>query len=115
MAYSDDLDARNIYVEPPDVNELTDGDSSKEDEEGLVDSLSRNQLKASTQLEIVQKESLEDDIPITLKHNEEMREEFVAGNSREETVIAQAKQIYYDEIEWIKGDLRTRNCSLMMT
>lgn len=106
MAYSDDLDVRNIYIEPPDVNELTDEDSGEEDEGGLVDNLSRNQLKATAQLEIVQNESLEDDEPITLDKHEEMQEEFVAGNNREETVIAQAKKIDYDEIEWIEGDLR---------
>ncbi|KAG5868431.1 hypothetical protein JTB14_029047 [Gonioctena quinquepunctata] len=49
MAYSDDLDVRNIYVEPPDVNDLTDENSGEKDEGGLVDNLSRNQLKTSAQ------------------------------------------------------------------
>ncbi|XP_023018186.2 piggyBac transposable element-derived protein 3 [Leptinotarsa decemlineata] len=106
MAYSDDLDVRNIFIEPPDVNELTDEDSGEEDKGGLVDNLSRNQLKASAQLEVFQNDSLEDDEPVTLdEHNEGKRENFVEGNNREETVFAQAEKIDYDKIEWIEGDL----------
>jgi len=46
----DDLDAVNIYIEPPDPNEITDEDSGDEDG-GLVDNLCCQQLQASAEIE----------------------------------------------------------------
>lgn len=46
----DDLNAANIYIEPPDPNEITDEDSGDEDG-GLVDNLCGRQLQASAEIE----------------------------------------------------------------
>lgn len=45
-----DLEAANIYIEPPDPNEITDEDSGDEDG-GLVDNLCGRQLQASAEIE----------------------------------------------------------------
>nr|XP_023015669.1 uncharacterized protein LOC111505134 [Leptinotarsa decemlineata] len=50
IAYNDDLDADQIYIEPPNEGAITDEDSGGEDEGGLVDNSSRNQLNAPVQL-----------------------------------------------------------------
>lgn len=42
----DDLDTENIYIVPPDPNEITDENSGNEDG-GLVDNLCGRQLQAS--------------------------------------------------------------------
>lgn len=44
------MDAANIYIEPPDPNEITDEDSGEEDG-GLVDNLCGRQLQASAEIE----------------------------------------------------------------
>lgn len=46
----DEMDAANIYIEPPDPNEITDEDSGDEDG-GLVDNLCGRQLQASAEIE----------------------------------------------------------------
>ena len=46
----EDLDAANIYIEPPDPNVLTDEDSGDEDG-GLVDNLCGRQLRARAEIE----------------------------------------------------------------
>lgn len=46
----DDLDAANIYIEPPDPNEITDEHSGDEDG-GLADNLCGRQLQASAEIE----------------------------------------------------------------
>ncbi|KAG5863109.1 hypothetical protein JTB14_014929 [Gonioctena quinquepunctata] len=44
IAYNDDLDVDQIYIEPPNEGAITDENSGEEDEGGLVDNLSRNQF-----------------------------------------------------------------------
>ncbi|KAG5869302.1 hypothetical protein JTB14_000926 [Gonioctena quinquepunctata] len=46
MVYEDDIDVREISIEPPDSNVLTDEDSGEEDEGGTIDNLNRQQLSA---------------------------------------------------------------------
>lgn len=49
MAY-DDENVDEIYIEPPESNELTDEDSADEDEGGLVDNLTARQLTARAEI-----------------------------------------------------------------
>ncbi|KAJ8928490.1 hypothetical protein NQ314_018950, partial [Rhamnusium bicolor] len=74
IAYSDDLDVRNFFIEPPDPTELTDEDSGDEDEGGLIDNLFRNQLNAAVQLEILQIITHEDDDFIENQSDAELME-----------------------------------------
>lgn len=53
MAYCDDVNVDGIYIEPPKPGVLTDEDSGEEDEGGLADNLSANQLRASAELRTV--------------------------------------------------------------
>ncbi|KAK4877378.1 hypothetical protein RN001_009884 [Aquatica leii] len=85
MAYNDDLDVDQIYIEPPEGGAITDEDSGEEDEGGLVDNLSRNQLNAQVQLVL---------------HGEDV--EFV------EPETEHVEKVAYDDIEWIKGDLEKK-------
>ncbi|KAI4465056.1 hypothetical protein MML48_3g00011870 [Holotrichia oblita] len=50
LAYDDNLDVGGIYMEPPEANTLTDKDSGDEDDGGLADNLSRNQLQARAEI-----------------------------------------------------------------
>jgi len=59
--FDDEDEKRNInntYIEPPEPNVLTDEDSGNEDEGGLVDNLSGNQLRAGVEIELDTKEIL---------------------------------------------------------
>jgi len=55
----DDLDAENIYIEPPNPNEITDEDSSDEDG-GFVDNLCGRQLQASAEIELTNRQGVGD-------------------------------------------------------
>ncbi|KAG5887388.1 hypothetical protein JTB14_001578 [Gonioctena quinquepunctata] len=57
VAYADDLDVGDIYIEPPEPAELTDEDSADEDGGGLVDNLSANQLRAAADISIYQQDN----------------------------------------------------------
>ncbi|KAG5887659.1 hypothetical protein JTB14_037657 [Gonioctena quinquepunctata] len=50
--YEDDIDVREILIEPPDSNVLTDEDSGEEDEGGTIDNLNRQQLSAHVKVRI---------------------------------------------------------------
>ncbi|KAJ8950829.1 hypothetical protein NQ318_012693 [Aromia moschata] len=50
MAYDDDIDVHEIYIEPPEANILTDEDSGEEDGGGLLDNLSGRQLLPKAEL-----------------------------------------------------------------
>ncbi|KAJ8939688.1 hypothetical protein NQ318_011735 [Aromia moschata] len=50
MAYDDDIDVHEIYIEPPEANILTDKDSGEEDGGGLLDNLSGRQLLPKAEL-----------------------------------------------------------------
>ncbi|KAG5884925.1 hypothetical protein JTB14_001883 [Gonioctena quinquepunctata] len=52
MVYEDDIDVREIFIEPPDSNVLTDEDSGEEDEGGTIDKLNRQQLSAHVEVRI---------------------------------------------------------------
>ncbi|KAG5869492.1 hypothetical protein JTB14_013565 [Gonioctena quinquepunctata] len=52
MVYEDDIDVREIFIEPPDSNVLTDEDSGEEDEGGTIDNLNRQQLSAHVEVRI---------------------------------------------------------------
>lgn len=52
IAFEDDLDVDQVFIEPPDSNTLTDEDSGGEDEGGLADNLSRNQLCAQAEVRV---------------------------------------------------------------
>ncbi|KAF5291658.1 hypothetical protein FQA39_LY14295 [Lamprigera yunnana] len=49
IAFVNDLDVQEIYIEPPDANILTDKDSADEDDGGLVNNLSRRHLLAGAE------------------------------------------------------------------
>lgn len=82
IAYNDDLDVDQIYIEPPNEGAMTDEDSGEEDEGGLVDNLSRNQLNAPAQLVL---------------HGED--------DALVEPDTEHVEKVTYEDIEWIKGDL----------
>lgn len=50
MAYDDDIDMHEIYIEPPDANILTDEDSGEEDGGGFLDNLNGRQLLSKAEL-----------------------------------------------------------------
>lgn len=50
MAYSDDIDVTDIFIEPPDCGILSDEDSGEEDGGGLIDNLPGSQLRAGAEL-----------------------------------------------------------------
>ncbi|XP_044766308.1 piggyBac transposable element-derived protein 3-like [Coccinella septempunctata] len=50
MAYDDDIDVREIFIEPPDSNILTDEDSGEEDSGGMLDNLSGRQLSQKAEV-----------------------------------------------------------------
>ncbi|KAJ8963585.1 hypothetical protein NQ314_005533 [Rhamnusium bicolor] len=52
IAYADDLDVQEIFIEPPEANVLTDKDSSDEEKGGLLDNLSGQQLSAGAELRV---------------------------------------------------------------
>lgn len=54
MVYEDDLDVQDIFIEPPEANVLTDEDSGDNEEGGLVDNLSGQQLLAGAELKVNQ-------------------------------------------------------------
>ncbi|KAF2887376.1 hypothetical protein ILUMI_18797, partial [Ignelater luminosus] len=57
MVHSDILDVSKIYIEPPNHGQLTDEDSGEDDEGGLADNLSANQLRAYAEIEIIENNS----------------------------------------------------------
>ncbi|KAG5883569.1 hypothetical protein JTB14_022436 [Gonioctena quinquepunctata] len=64
MVYEDDLDVRNIFIEPPEANVLNDEDSGDEEEGGSVDNLSGQQLLAGAELRVDQAINGEPDEPV---------------------------------------------------
>uniref|UniRef100_A0A6P7GF23 Uncharacterized protein LOC114341603 n=1 Tax=Diabrotica virgifera virgifera TaxID=50390 RepID=A0A6P7GF23_DIAVI len=64
MVYEDDLDVQDIFIEPPEANVLTDEDSDDEEEGGLVDNLSGQQLLAGAELRVNQAINEEPDEPV---------------------------------------------------
>lgn len=88
IAYSEDLDVANIYIEPPDTSQLTDEDSAEEDEGGLLDNLSSNQLRAPAEMEIISKDDEESD-------------------SSDSTPVPnpECSKIDFADIVWVNGDL----------
>lgn len=58
MIYTDEADVDQVFMEPPDSNTLTDEDSGDEDESGLVDNLSRNQLCAKAEVRLTNNQLL---------------------------------------------------------
>ncbi|KAG5873841.1 hypothetical protein JTB14_014380 [Gonioctena quinquepunctata] len=77
----EEVDVDQIHIEPPNGGAITDEDYGEEDEGGLIDNLSRNQLNAPVQLVL---------------HGED--DELI------EPETEHVETVTY-EIEWIKGDL----------
>ncbi|KAG5872585.1 hypothetical protein JTB14_035565 [Gonioctena quinquepunctata] len=96
VAYADDLDVGDIYIEPPEPAELMDEGSADEDGGGLVDNLSANQLRAAAEISIYQQDNT-DDNEIISEALEEPEEEPQPVNSVE--------KIDYSNISWINGDI----------
>ncbi|KAJ8968121.1 hypothetical protein NQ314_002453 [Rhamnusium bicolor] len=61
IAYADDLDVKEIFIEPPEANVLTDEDSGVEEEGGLLDNLSGQRLLAGEKLRVKKSKSKEPD------------------------------------------------------
>ncbi|KAG5896982.1 hypothetical protein JTB14_018497 [Gonioctena quinquepunctata] len=53
VVYEDDIDVREIFIESPDANVLTDEESGEEDEGGTIDNLNRQQLSAHVEVKII--------------------------------------------------------------
>ncbi|KAG5869431.1 hypothetical protein JTB14_003123 [Gonioctena quinquepunctata] len=64
MVYEDDLDVRDIFIEPPEANVLTDEDSGDEEDRDLVDNLSGQQLLPGAELRVNQAINEEPDEPV---------------------------------------------------
>lgn len=54
------VDVRAVFIEPPDVNINSDEDSAEEDEGGLVDNLSKRQLKSKAEIVFSDKTRIDD-------------------------------------------------------
>ncbi|KAK9759298.1 Transposase IS4 [Popillia japonica] len=85
MAYDEDLDVGQIYMEPPDAGTVTDEDSGEDDGAGLIDNLSSNQWNTNVQLYV---KGL---------HNN--------NNSNVEEGVEEVEKVNYSNIEWVKRDL----------
>ncbi|KAG5869502.1 hypothetical protein JTB14_005014 [Gonioctena quinquepunctata] len=96
VAYADDSDVGDIYIEPTEPAELTDEVSADKDGGGLVDNLSANQLRAAADISIYQQDDT-DDNEIISEALEKPKEEPQAVNSVE--------KIDYSNISWINGDI----------
>lgn len=114
LAYSEDHDVRNIFIEPPDATELTDEDSGDEDGGGMVDNLSRNQLSAVAQMEIFYNDATEE-----VNNNPEEDNDFLnrtdnvhsefdnteQGLATTTNFSVPVEKVDYNKIQWINGDL----------
>ncbi|KAG5865841.1 hypothetical protein JTB14_021951 [Gonioctena quinquepunctata] len=96
VAYADELDVGDIYIEPPEPAELTDEDSADEDGGGLVDNLSANQLRAAADISIYQQDNTDDNgiIPEALEESQEKPQS-----------VNSVEKIDYSNISWINGDI----------
>lgn len=92
MAYDEDLDVGQIYMEPTDAGTVTDEDSGEDDGAGLIDNLSSNQWNTNVQLYV---KGL---------HNN--------NNSNVEEGVEEVEKVNYSNIEWVKRDLEegSQNC-----
>ncbi|KAK9729983.1 hypothetical protein QE152_g15632 [Popillia japonica] len=92
MAYDENLDVGQIYIEPPDAGTVTDEDSGEEDGGELIDNLYSNQLNTNVQLYV---KGL---------HNN--------NDSNVEEGVEEVEKVHYSNIEWVKGDLveGSQNC-----
>lgn len=87
MVYEDDIDVREIFIEPPDANVLTDEDSGEEDDGGMIDNLNRQQLSAHVDVRI---------------HSGEENVQFETTASVTQEIVERPGKI---EISWVDGDL----------
>lgn len=105
MVYEDDLDVREIFLEPPDSNVLTDEDSAEEDEGGMIDNLNRQQLSAHIEMKL-HNTKIESD-------NEQVIQTDAVTQVEEVTEIEETTGVSYNiperpgkvKITWADGDL----------
>ncbi|KAJ8968049.1 hypothetical protein NQ314_002483, partial [Rhamnusium bicolor] len=68
IAYADDLDVQEIFIEPSEANVLTGEESGDEEEGGLLDNLSGQQLLAGAELRV--KKSISEELDKSVLDNE---------------------------------------------
>lgn len=103
MVYDDDLNVREIFLEPPDSNVLTDEDSAEEDEGGMIDNLNRQQLSAHIEMKLHN----------TKIENEQVTQTDAVTQVEEVTEIEETTSVSYNitegpgnvKITWADGDL----------
>ena len=97
IAYNDDLPVDKIYIEPPE-GALTDEDSGDEDGGGLIDNLSKNQLRATAELVVIAQDDSENNI-------EDIRVDATDLNSAVLAPTPLAQKIDLALSNWIQGDI----------
>ncbi|KAG5862580.1 hypothetical protein JTB14_025932 [Gonioctena quinquepunctata] len=94
MAYDNDVDVHEIYIEHPDANILTDEDAGEEDGDGLLDNLSGRQLLPKTELVIRSSVTVDED------ESEEILVRSANGSDPNDVLLRPA----LENITWIQGD-----------
>ncbi|XP_072401576.1 uncharacterized protein [Diabrotica undecimpunctata] len=105
MVYEDDVKVRNIYVEPPNIGDLTDEDSGEEDGGGFIDNLSRKQLEANVEVQMYGEEADKEDGDIEEDAVQAMDISQESSGSFIPQTTSQVKKIEYESLNWITGDL----------
>ncbi|KAF2881542.1 hypothetical protein ILUMI_24632 [Ignelater luminosus] len=111
LAYSEDLDVANIYVEPLDGSQLTNEDWEDEDDGDTIDNLSPNQLRAATELQVFQKEEDEQNLvpPLESENSKASNCSDCKINANYQNVVGKAAApllTMIDEIDESKKKLR---------
>ncbi|KAJ8949798.1 hypothetical protein NQ318_000496 [Aromia moschata] len=96
MAYDDDIDVHEIYIEPPEANILTDEDSGEADGGGLLDNLSGRQLLSKA-----------DAVTVDEAEPEEILVRPANGSDPNDVFLRPG----LEKITWIHGDFEERTKS----
>jgi hypothetical protein len=94
IAYNDDIDTEQIFIEPPDSNILTDEDSAAEDGPGLLDNLSGPQLRAGAEIRTA-----------NMHHRDDNSEQDSNENGAATIQNFDFSRPGIDGTTWMKGDL----------
>lgn len=101
IAYNDDLDVEAIYIEPPDVNVLTDEESGDEDAEGDLNHLPPRQLLAGAEI-LLRNNSIIDQL------DEPCATASAVKTFQDDNPCSKPKPVTKDKVqhEWIQGSFQ---------
>ncbi|KAI4465929.1 hypothetical protein MML48_3g00014143 [Holotrichia oblita] len=99
MAYVDDIDVHEIYIEPSDANILTDEDSGEEDGGAFLDNLSGQQLLLKAEL------VLRGTVTVDEAEPEDILVRPFNGSDRNDVFLRPG----LEKITWIQGDFEEKS------